>query len=230
MVKDGILYALVFGAAGLACGFLLEPWTAAPWAAIALFCLYFFRDPDRSIPLGSVCVSPADGKVVQVRKQPDGRTRISVFLSIFDVHVNRAPIAGLVRSVRYSRGGFRLAHLEAASAVNEQNAVVIEERDGGSTVEIKQIAGLIARRIVCRVRRGDAVAKGERFGLIKFGSRVDVLLGEEWDIKVRRGDRVAGGSSVLANRNARSPVPDRVRPSLDSGDSATGDRKLGRAR
>ena len=230
MVKDGILYALAFGAAGLACGLLLEPWTAAPWAAIALFCLYFFRDPERSIPSGRVCVSPADGKVVHVREQPDGRTRISVFLSIFDVHVNRVPISGLVRSVRYSQGGFRLAHLEVASAENEQNAVVIEERGGGSAVEIKQIAGLIARRIVCRVRRGDAVAKGERFGLIKFGSRVDVLLGEEWDIKVRRGDRVAGGSSVLANRNARSPAPAIGRPSVDRDDSAGGNREPGRAR
>ena len=222
MVKDGIYYSLALGAAGLACGLLLGPWTGAPWAAVALFCLYFFRDPDRLIPLGSVCVSPADGKVVQVRELADGRMRISIFLSIFDVHVNRAPIAGLVRSVRYSQGGFRLAHLEVASAENEQNAVVIEERAGGSTVEIKQIAGLLARRIVCRVKRGDAVAKGERFGLIKFGSRVDVLLGKEWDINVCRGDRVAGGSSVLAKRNARSPVPAIVRPSVDRGGPVVG--------
>ena len=229
MVKDGILYALALGAAGSACGLLLEPWTAVPWAAVALFCLYFFRDPDRSIPSGSVCVSPADGKVVQVRKQSDGRTRISIFLSIFDVHVNRAPITGLVRSVRYSQGGFRLANLESASTENEQNAVVIEERGGGSSVEIKQIAGLIARRIVCRLRTGDAVAKGERFGLIKFGSRVDVLLGEEWDIKVCRGDRVAGGSSVLANRNTLCPLPPLARPSVAKDSSVVGSREPGRA-
>ncbi len=200
MVKDGYRYALALGAAGTACGLLLEPWTAAPWAVVALFCLYFFRDPERSIPRGPVCVSPADGRVVQVRPEPDGRTRISIFLNIFDVHVNRSPIAGRIRSVRYVPGGFRLAHLEAASTGNERNTLVIEERHGGCLVEIKQIAGLIARRIVCRIREGDTVEKGERFGLIKFGSRVDVLLGEEWEFAVRRGDKVAGGSSVLAHR------------------------------
>ena len=200
MVKDGFRYALALGAGGAACGSLLEPWTAAPWALAALFCLYFFRDPERSIPPGRVCVSPADGRVVQVRAEPDGRTRVSIFLSIFDVHVNRVPIAGRIRSIRYSRGGFRLAHLEAASTGNERNTLVIEERQGGCLVEIKQIAGLIARRIVCRIREGDAVEKGERFGLIKFGSRVDVLLGTEWELAVRRGDKVAAGSSVLARR------------------------------
>ena len=200
MVTDGFAYALALAAGGTACALLLEPWAATPWVAAALFCLYFFRDPDRSIPAGRVCVSPADGRVVQVRTEPDGRTRVSIFLSIFDVHVNRAPIAGRIRSVRYSRGGFRLAHLEAASTGNEQNALVIEEHQGGCFVEIKQIAGLLARRIVCRIAEGDTVQKGERFGLIKFGSRVDVLLGPEWELAVRRGDKVAGGSSILARR------------------------------
>ena len=200
MVRDGYRYALALGVGGTACGLLLDPWTAAPWAVAALFCLYFFRDPERAIPSGPVCVSPADGRIVQLRAEPDGRTRISIFLSIFDVHVNRAPVAGRIRSVRYSRGRFRLAHLEAASAKNEQNTLVIEERPGGSRVEIKQIAGLIARRIVCRINPGDTVEKGERFGLIKFGSRVDVLLGPEWELAVRNGQKVAGGSSVLARR------------------------------
>ena len=200
MERDGYRYALALGVGGTACGLLLDPWTAAPWAVAAVFCLYFFRDPERSIPSGPVCVSPADGRIVQVRAEPDGRTRISIFLSIFDVHVNRAPVAGRIRSVRYSRGTFHLAHLEAASARNEQNTLVIEERPGGSRVEIKQIAGLIARRIVCRINAGDTVEKGERFGLIKFGSRVDVLLGPEWELAVRNGQKVAGGSSVLAHR------------------------------
>ena len=200
MERDGYRYALALGVGGTACGLLLDPWTAAPWAVAAVFCLYFFRDPERAIPSGPVCVSPADGRIVQLRAEPDGRTRISIFLSIFDVHVNRAPVAGRIRSVRYSRGGFRLAHLEAASAKNEQNTLVIEERPGGSRVEIKQIAGLIARRIVCRINPGDTVEKGERFGLIKFGSRVDVLLGPEWELAVRNGQKVAGGSSVLAHR------------------------------
>lgn len=200
MERDGYRHALGMVVGGTFCGLLLDPWIAAPWAVAALFCLYFFRDPERSIPGGPVCVSPADGRIVQVRAEPDGRTRISIFLSIFDVHVNRAPVAGRIRSVRYSRGGFRLAHLEAASAENEQNTLVIEERTGGSRVEIKQIAGLIARRIVCRIKAGDTVEKGERFGLIKFGSRVDVLLGPEWELAVRHRDKVAGGSSVLARR------------------------------
>lgn len=200
MVRDGYRYALALGFAGIACGWLLNPWAATPWAVLALFCLYFFRDPERSIPEGPVCVSPADGRVVQIKAEPEGRTRISIFLNIFDVHVNRVPVAGRIRSVRYSRGRFRLAHLEAASAQNERNTLVIEEHDGRRRVEISQIAGLIARRIVCRIKTGDTVRKGERFGLIKFGSRVDVLLGQEWEIAVRRGERVAGGSSVLARR------------------------------
>ena len=201
MVKEGWLYAAVLGAAAIVFGAALEPWAAAPWVTLAVFCLYFFRDPDRAIPSGSVCVSPADGKVVHVRKQTDGRTRVSIFLSIFDVHVNRIPIAGRIRSVHYDRGSFRLAHLEAASFENERNTVVIDASEGGVSVEVKQIAGLIARRIVCRKHAGDLVEKGERFGLIKFGSRVDVLLGPEWALAVARGDRVAGGSSVLAKRH-----------------------------
>ena len=200
MVRDGYLYAAGLGGAAVACGALLEPWTAAPWVLAALFCLYFFRDPERAIPDGPVCVSPADGKIVQVRAEPDGRTRISIFLNVFDVHVNRSPIAGRVVSVKYSRGGFRMAHRERASAENEQNTLVIDGGEAGPSVEFSQIAGLIARRIVCVKRAGDLVEKGERIGLIKFGSRVDVLLGAEWDLAVQSGDRVAGGSSVLAGR------------------------------
>ena len=191
---------LALGLLAAALGVLVAPWGAVPPGAAALFCLYFFRDPEREVPAGHVCVSPADGKVVQVRSEPNGRTLISIFLSVFDVHVNRMPISGRVRSVRYSRGSFRLAHLEAASVENEQNALVIDDAGGGGAVEVRQIAGLIARRIVCRRKEGDFVQKGERFGLIKFGSRVDVLLGDEWDVAVRLGERVAGGVSVLASR------------------------------
>ncbi len=198
MVRDGYYYAAALAAAALACGLLWGPWTAAPWIVVALFCLYFFRDPGREVPAGALCVSPADGKVVRVRPEPAGHQRISIFLNIFNVHVNRVPITGRVQSVRYSRGRFRMAHLDAASLENERNTLVINDTDSGASVEVTQIAGLIARRIVCHKRAGDAVEKGERFGLIKFGSRVDVLLGPEWDPVVRRGDRVSGGSSVLA--------------------------------
>lgn len=200
MVRDGVHYGLILGLLALICGLLLSPWAAIPWITAALFCFYFFRDPERPIPHGRICVSPADGKIVQLRQEPDQRTRVSIFLSIFDVHVNRVPVSGRIQSIRYCRGSFGLANLEAASTRNEQNALVITTRDGGDAVELRQIAGLIARRIVCHKKVGDDVEMGERFGLIKFGSRVDLLLGANWEILVGRGDKVVGGSSVLARR------------------------------
>ncbi len=200
MVKDGIYYATGCAAAAAAVAWLLTPPAAAPFLVFGAFCLYFFRDPQRRIPAGEVCVSPADGKVVHLRELPDGRTHIGVFLNIFDVHVNRAPIGGRVKRVEYRRGRFLPAYKDLASADNEQNTLVIAEESaaGGGTVEVRQIAGLIARRIVCHNKVGDRVRKGERFGLIKFGSRVDILLGPEWKIDVAAGDRVAAGSSILA--------------------------------
>jgi phosphatidylserine decarboxylase len=200
MVKDGILYALGLAAAAAAVWFLAGPPWALPLVLAAAFCLYFFRDPDREIPPGDVVVSPADGKVVAVAAENPKLTRISVFLNIFDVHVNRSPIAGRIAKVAYQRGRFLVASREAASIQNEQNLVVVE--GNGSEVAFKQIAGLIARRIVCWKRPGDEVAAGERVGLIKFGSRVDVLLGPEWRIEVQTGMRVRAGSSVLARRRA----------------------------
>ena len=129
-------------------------------------------------------------------------TRISIFLNIFDVHVNRAPIAGKITNIEYTQGRFLVASREIASAQNERNTFTIAGTAPGETtcVRFAQIAGLIARRIVCYKKPGDSVAKGERVGLIKFGSRVDVFLGPEWDIAVRTGERVAGGSSILARR------------------------------
>ena len=198
MVRDGYLYAAVLSAAAVACALVAGPWLAPPWLVLAAFCLYFFRDPEREIPAGDLCVSPADGKVVRILREADGRTRVSIFLNIFNVHVNRAPIGGQIRSAHYSPGRYRMAHLDAASTENERNTLVIGDTDGGRLVEVTQIAGLIARRIVCHKAQGDDVQKGERIGLIKFGSRVDVVLGPEWDLAVEKGDKVAGGSSVLA--------------------------------
>jgi phosphatidylserine decarboxylase len=198
MVKDGIYYGVALSAAGALLWYLLNPAFAAPLFLLALFCLYFFRDPDRAIPDGPVAVSPADGKVLGI--VPDGAesTRISIFLNIFDVHVNRAPIGGKIAKVEYTKGQFLVASRAIASTHNERNIVSIA---GDSTcVRFAQIAGLIARRIVFHKKEGDAVAKGERVGLIKFGSRVDIFLGPEWEIKVQPGDRVAGGSSILARR------------------------------
>src|ERR1700733_11097012 len=198
MVKDGIYYALAFFAAGALLWYLVHPAFAAPLFLVALFCLYFFRDPDRTIPDGPVAVSPADGKVVGVLGDGAECTRISIFLNIFDVHVNRAPIAGKITNVEYTKGQFLVASREVASSQNERNTVTVA---GDSTsVRFAQIAGLIARRIVFYKKLGDTVAKGERIGLIKFGSRVDIFLGPEWEIKVRPGERVSGGSSVLAYR------------------------------
>jgi phosphatidylserine decarboxylase len=198
IVKDGIYYALGLGAAGLLTAWLTSPQLAALLWLLALFCLYFFRDPERAIPAGSVAVSPADGKVVAVQPESESARRISIFLNIFDVHVNRAPIGGVIRNVQYRRGRFHVASREEASTSNEQNVITIQGE--GTCVIFKQIAGLIARRIVFTKKAGDRVAAGERIGLIKFGSRVDVVLGPEWEIVVHPGMRVAAGSSILARR------------------------------
>ena len=203
MVTDGIYYALALTAGGAAVWYLTKPWWSLPFFAISLFCLYFFRDPDRSIPDGPVVVSPADGKVVGVLppsgpSQTGAPARISLFLNIFDVHVNRAPIAGTITKVDYTKGRFLVASREVASSQNERNTVTIEA--GDTSVSFAQIAGLIARRIVFNKQTGDQVAKGDRVGLIKFGSRVDVFLGPAWEIAVKPGARVHGGSSILARR------------------------------
>lgn len=198
MVKDGIFYGVGFAAGGLIVSYFASPWYAVPLYLIAAFCVYFFRDPDRPIPAGSVAVSPADGKVVAIRRDRPDQTRISIFLNIFDVHVNRSPIAGKISEVRYQRGHFIPANKEVASSQNEQNMVTVE--DGDTRVTFSQIAGLIARRIVFYKRAGDEVNKGERVGLIKFGSRVDVFLGPEWELMVQEGVRVSAGSTVLAKK------------------------------
>ncbi len=198
MVADGIYYALALSAGGVLVAWLSRPWFAAPLFVLAIFCLYFFRDPDRSIPSGPVAVSPADGKVVAVKSDAPGTTRVSIFLNIFDVHVNRSPIAGKITQVRYQKGQFLVASKEEASSQNEQNTVTVD--GNGTRVTFKQIAGLIARRIVFHKKPGDTVAAGERVGMIKFGSRVDVEFGPEWDILVRQGMHVSAGSTVIARR------------------------------
>ncbi|HET7293995.1 MAG TPA: phosphatidylserine decarboxylase family protein [Vicinamibacteria bacterium] len=193
---------LVAGAAFLA---LRLPWPGSALIVLGLFTAFFFRDPEREIPGGpGLIVSPADGKVVRVVRAPEdhplgpGATQVSIFLSIFDVHINRAPIGGTIEKVEYHAGEFLPAFDDKASLRNEQNAVTV--RDGETRVMFKQIAGLIARRIVFRKRESDAVARGERVGLIKFGSRVDVFLPGSFELVVKVGDRVAGGRSVLARR------------------------------
>jgi phosphatidylserine decarboxylase len=198
-----VIYGIYY-AAGLLVGagvvtYLTNWYWALPFYILAIFCLYFFRDPDREVPPGPVAVSPADGKVVVVKPENGGQ-RISIFLNVFDVHVNRTPIPGRVVDVRYQEGQFLVASKEAASHSNEQNVIVVEGPLG--RIKFKQIAGLIARRIICYKKPGDTVAAGERVGLIKFGSRVDVELGPEWEVTVRVGQRVSAGSSVIARKKS----------------------------
>jgi phosphatidylserine decarboxylase len=206
VVRDGIYYAAGFGVAAILTGWLAGGWFSAPLWLVAAFCLYFFRDPDRNIPPGPVAVAPADGKVVAVKAESAAVNRVSIFLNIFDVHVNRTPIAGTVCNVEYQKGLFLVASREECSTRNEQNIITVQ--GDGTCVVFKQIAGLIARRIVCHKRPGDGVAKGERIGLIKFGSRVDVLFGPEWEILVKPGARVAAGSSVIARRTDLAGAPE----------------------
>ena len=178
--------------------YFLSPWAGVPLYVLAAFCLYFFRDPERVAPPGDVMVAPADGQVVAVRDLGVGETRVSIFLNIFDVHVNRTPIPGKVTKVVYTKGKFLVASKELASSDNEQNTLVIE--GDGTRVTCRQIAGLIARRIVCYKHAGDTVAPAERIGYIKFGSRVDIVYGAEWRTAVKTGQRVSAGSSILATR------------------------------
>src|SRR5580704_8623757 len=200
MVVYGIYYSLPLIAAGALVGYLTSNWVfGAPLYILAAFCLYFFRDPERSVPRGPVAVAPADGKIVAVMPDSAGANRISIFLNIFDVHVNRTPIAGKITCVKYKTGQFLVASKEDASHSNEQNIITVE--GGGTRIVFKQIAGLIARRIICYKKAGDIVDAGERVGLIKFGSRVDVFLGPEWEVAVTPGERVSAGSSVLARKS-----------------------------
>lgn len=205
MVRDGYIYGFSLLAVAAVLVWFTGGWM---WAIVpvllALFFLWFFRDPHRRIPAGKgLIVSPGDGLVTEtaVISTPSGpRQRISIFLSVFDVHVNRAPISGVLSSVRYQKGKYLNAMNPDSAERNEQNVVTVlgREADQGIEVTFKQIAGLLARRIVFRYREGQTVARGERVGLIKFGSRVDVVLPADAVLRVKVGERVKGGESVLA--------------------------------
>ena len=178
-------------------------WLGAAVALLGAFTAFFFRDPERAIPVGAdVVVAPADGRVVRIAAAPEGNPvgpgaqQVSIFLSIFDVHINRAPAAGRVASVEYHEGEFLPAFDHDASHRNERNEVVLE-RDG-QRIAFTQIAGLIARRIVFRPGVGDELERGQRVGMIRFGSRVDLVLPQGARLAVAVGDRVRGGASVLA--------------------------------
>ncbi|HEY1462377.1 MAG TPA: phosphatidylserine decarboxylase [Terriglobales bacterium] len=200
MVRDGYFYGFALIAVAVLVGwFLSPPWAVLP-LALAAFFLWFFRDPERVIPAtAGAIVSPADGKVTEVAPAVfDGRkvTRISIFLNVFNVHVNRSPIAGVIREVRYQKGKYLNAMNPASADENEHTIAVVEGE--GQTVVFKLIAGLLARRIVFQKKIGDQLARGERVGLIKFGSRADVFLDTEAKLQIKVGDHVKGGASVLA--------------------------------
>ena len=201
MVRDGYYYALGLCVVAAVVGWLAGPVYVLVPLVLAAFFLWFFRDPERVIPAeAGAVVSPADGKVtdvstVELNGQP--RTRISIFLSVFDVHVNRSPVAGTITKVEYRHGRFHNAMSKASAVENEQNIVTVE--GGGHSVLFKQIAGVLARRIVFTKKPGDQVERGERVGLIKFGSRTDILLAPGAEVHVAVGDRVRGGASVLAH-------------------------------
>jgi len=203
MVADGYYYALPLVAAAGLLAWLLGPAWASPALLFAAFFLWFFRDPERQIPSeAGVVVSPGDGRVTDVSPLNSQSTRISIFLSVFDVHVNRSPIAGIVRQVQYQEGKFLNAMSSACADQNEQNIVTVES--DGQQVVFKQIAGLLARRIVFNFKVGDRLERGQRVGLIKFGSRVDVIFDSSAEVRVKVGDRVKGGASVLACLGART--------------------------
>jgi len=200
MVRDGYYYGFVLLGAAVLVGWLTTPiWAAIP-VLLACFFMWFFRDPERAIPSEpGLVVAPADGKVTAIAPATlNGKeyVRLSIFLNVFNVHVNRSPMGGVIRAAKYQEGKFLNAMNEACADLNEQNTVTVEGE--GHTLVFKQIAGLLARRVVFTKKVGDAVGRGERIGLMKFSSRMDVFLERSATIQVKAGDHVKGGSSILA--------------------------------
>ncbi|HKR10900.1 MAG TPA: phosphatidylserine decarboxylase family protein [Pyrinomonadaceae bacterium] len=199
IVKEGIPYIVVPLLLAVAVTLLGWWYAGIVLLIVAAFMAYFFRDPKRVPPDDpSLVVSPADGRVTHVKKmsdEPGAPTLVSIFLSPLDVHINRAPIRGKIVDMIYARGKFLMATSDMASLVNEQNSLTIEGEK--ITVVCKQIAGILARRIVCWKAKGDKLALGERFGMIKFSSRTDLLLPPNVQVMVTKGDRVRGGTTVI---------------------------------
>jgi phosphatidylserine decarboxylase len=201
MVRDGIFYGLaLLVVAAIVWHFTEVAGLTAVPVVLAMFFVWFFRDPSRKAPQGAgLIVSPADGKVDEaewIETTSGGRLRVTVFLNVFDVHVNRVPVGGTVELVEFREGQFLNAMRPDSAVLNEQTMVTIDA--GGYKVSFKQVAGLLARRIVCNLKVGDRVERGQRMGMIKFGSRVDVLIPAEAKLDVKVGQRVKGGVTVLA--------------------------------
>ena len=199
-------WPFIFPPAAAACILAWMGWWPAAGAlgVVALSCLGFFRDPDRTAPaVPGAVLAPADGRVMRVVEIDDpwvGRSvRVSIFLSPLDVHVNRSPVAALVEGVQHSAGRFLAAYQDEASELNERCTLALQGE--AARVGVRQIAGVLARRIVCRVRQGDKLQAGERYGLIRFGSRTDLVVPEGTEIRVRVGDRVRGGETIIGVLN-----------------------------
>jgi phosphatidylserine decarboxylase len=210
MAKEGIPFIVLFAvpailaaALGLALGSWIAYVVAAVFLALALFMAYFFRDPERVSPeIAGIVVSPADGTVMVVERvdpaDASSPTQVSIFLSPLDVHINRAPMAGLIEDVAYKPGSFKVASKKIASEVNEQNVITIANDE--LRIVARQIAGLLARRIVCWKKPGDRVLLGEKIGLMKFSSRMDVVMPADVEVQCRVGERVVGGVTIIGRK------------------------------
>lgn len=200
---EGYPFIAAFGALTLLAYLLSGPWAATPALALTAFMLYFFRDPERQAAEPAGYLSPADGKVIKIERLYEGNylksnaLLISIFMSPLNVHVNRAPCGGRVLEVRHTPGSFRSAYRDEAYLRNENTAMLLEA-EGGQRVLVRQVAGSLARRVVCRARPGDLLGRGERYGIIKFSSRLDVFLPEQAEVRVAFNDRVRAGETVLA--------------------------------
>lgn len=209
--KEGYPFILFFAVLALLSFYFKFHWVTVAALVLTLFMLYFFRDPDRNTVIDpDLFYSPADGKVVRIRETVEDELlnrkmlEVSIFMSAFDVHVNRSPCGGTVRTVKYYPGRFMAAFKEEASKANEHISMALE--CGEHTIMVRQVAGLMARRAVCRVKEGDALRQGERYGIIKFSSRLDVFLPLSAAIKVQLGDKVKAGETVIAVRAQGSGI------------------------
>jgi len=205
MAPEGLPIICLSGFTTLLFAVLGWPWLAMLGLAITGLCLHFFRDPERVVPDGpGLAICPADGRVVKAGPALDpieGRTRpcVSVFMNVFNVHVNRVPVEGQVQALHYYPGKFLSASLDKSSEENERLVMRLKD-ETGNIWTVVQIAGLIARRIVCHAETGDTLRRGQRYGLIKFGSRVDLYLPDDYEIRVTLGDTVFAGQTVVATR------------------------------
>jgi len=205
IIPEGIPFILIAGVLALLFAFLCFSAAAIFFFVVMLFATWFFRNPERKTPHeNTYAISPADGKVIKIEEVSIAEPvrgefkKISIFMNVFNVHVNRIPYSGVIKMIRYKKGSFFPANLDKASSLNEQNAVLIET-DKGKQILTVQIAGLIARRIVCWISEGMRVERGERFGLIRFGSRLDVYLPTEARILVKVGDKVKAGETSIGD-------------------------------